>query len=184
MEPRSREALDAEIAIAECRFETALNHLEAAQNHLDIYGRDSGLARFSREQSAQSASLCRADFLRTKWLQLLQNRLLSFDVCVSGQEPSRELPIRDLFPHAGKTSACGRNRFELSDSRRYAPKLHFTLPRSRFPTVYESATGASTWIGQEFLRAQIIVGPYSVHGILEPAPFSVDCNKWQKNSQS
>ncbi|MGJ5817010.1 hypothetical protein [Paludibaculum fermentans] len=60
MKPRSREAVDAEIAIAEGRFEDALQHLQAAQTHLDKYGLDSGLARFAREQWAQSVSLCRA----------------------------------------------------------------------------------------------------------------------------
>ncbi|QOY88379.1 hypothetical protein [Paludibaculum fermentans] len=58
--PRSLEAVDAEIAIAEGRYEAALQHLEAAQAHLDKSGFDSGLARFAREQWAQSAALCRA----------------------------------------------------------------------------------------------------------------------------
>ncbi|QOY88377.1 zinc metalloprotease [Paludibaculum fermentans] len=60
MKPRSLEAVDAEIAIAEGRYEAALKHLEAAQAHLDKSGFDSGLARFAREQWAQSAALCRA----------------------------------------------------------------------------------------------------------------------------
>ncbi|MGJ5817007.1 hypothetical protein [Paludibaculum fermentans] len=65
MKPRSLEAVDAEIAIAEGRFEAALKHLEAAQAHLDKSGLDSGLARFAREQWAQSASLCRTALTRT-----------------------------------------------------------------------------------------------------------------------
>lgn len=48
--PRSLEAVDAEIAIAEGRFEAALPHLEASQTQLDKSGLDSGLARFATEQ--------------------------------------------------------------------------------------------------------------------------------------
>ncbi|MBN9660339.1 MAG: M50 family metallopeptidase [Acidobacteria bacterium] len=65
MKPRSIDALDAEIAIAEGRFELALKHLEAAQAHLDRYRLDSGLARFAREQWTRSAELCRATLQQT-----------------------------------------------------------------------------------------------------------------------
>lgn len=65
MKPRTLEAVDAEIAIAEGRFEAALKHLEAAQDHLDRYRLDSGLARFAREQWARSAELCRTALQQT-----------------------------------------------------------------------------------------------------------------------
>ena len=65
MKPRSLDALDAEIAISEGRFEAALKHLEAAHAHLDKSGLDSGLARFAREQWAQRALFCRAALVGT-----------------------------------------------------------------------------------------------------------------------